>query len=104
MIGYDFVNESGDVRDFFGHGSMTSGLVVGRHPTDASFEFAPATNARMTMIRALGRGGQSNSIDLSRAIHYAVKIKAQVVSCSWGGGSDTQGESIFLLVGYAKRI
>lgn len=90
VIGYDFVNESGDVRDFFGHGSMTSGLVVGRHPTDASFEFAPATNARMTMIRALGRGGQSNSIDLSRAIHYAVKIKAQVVSCSWGGGSDTQ--------------
>jgi hypothetical protein len=70
---------------------MCSGFIAGRNPSNPAFEFSPATNARLSMIRALDQSGHSNSIDLARALHYAFKIKAQVVSCSWGGGSDTQG-------------
>jgi hypothetical protein len=92
IIGYDFVNESGNVTDKFGHGTMCSGYVAGRNPEDPDFPLAPARNARLTMVRGLDGAGKSNSIDLARSIAYVVKMKPQIVSCSWGGGSDTQGE------------
>ncbi|KAJ3415302.1 hypothetical protein HDV05_005172 [Chytridiales sp. JEL 0842] len=90
VYGYDFVQETGNLTDPYGHGTLCSGFISSRHPTDPNFPLAPARNARLTMARGLDAAGKSNSVDLSRGIGYVVKKGVEVVSCSWGGGSDTQ--------------
>lgn len=85
--GYDFVEEDGIPQDEFGHGTHVAGLLAARQNGAA---YALPRNARLTVVRALDRAGKSNSIDLFRAIAYAVDAGVDVLNCSWGGGRPTQ--------------
>ena len=40
-------------------------------------------------MRSLDQSGKSNSIDLARAVHYAVDEGFEIINCSWGGGRVT---------------
>ncbi len=87
-FGYDFVEEDADPQDEFGHGTHVAGLLAAQS-SDSELR-NPAPNVRLTVVRALDRSGKSNSIDLARGLLYAADNGAEVVNCSWGGGSDTQ--------------
>ena len=77
-LGYDFVRESGSLKDGFGHGTHVTGLAN------------TSPNAQIFTIRALDSNGKSNSVDLLRGLEYAIVVDADVINCSWGGGSVTQ--------------
>ncbi len=85
--GYDFVEEDAQPQDEFGHGTHVAGLLMGRRGEEL---WSAAPNLRLTVVRALDRYGKSNSIDLARAIVYALDRGATLINCSWGGGPDTQ--------------
>ena len=87
-IGYDFVNENSTIVDQLGHGTHVAGLLVGQNSQLGLT--ASAKNGRLTVIRALDRGGKSTSIDLSRALQYAIDQDVEVLNLSWGGGGITQ--------------
>ena len=85
--GYDFVMDDNDPADLMGHGTHVSGLLASR---DADgIPFATARNGSLMAVRAIDQSGKSNSIELSRAIDYAVGQGAEVMNCSWGGGAES---------------
>ena len=86
IFGYDFAYEKGDPEDEHGHGTHVAGLVA----SGVSENWSVGFNSKVTIIRALNASGKSNSIDLARAIRYAVDVGIDIINCSWGGGSPTQ--------------
>ena len=88
--GYDFVNEDGHPEDENGHGTHVTGLISSiDKKNDDLFGIAP--NAEIIVTKVFDKKGLSNSIDLARAIIYLSKTGAQIVNCSWGGGSKSLG-------------
>jgi subtilisin family serine protease len=85
--GYDFVEEDAVPQDQFGHGTHVAGLLAAKLAGDIR---NASPNLRLQVVRALDQSGKSNSIDLARALFYAAENAAEIVNCSWGGGSDTQ--------------
>ena len=88
-LGYDFVHDDSSPEDEHGHGTHVSGLIAGRF-ADGSPMGPSADNARLVIAKGLGSSGNSNSIDLARAVSYAVSRKVDIMNCSWGGGFATQ--------------
>jgi subtilisin family serine protease len=89
LVGYDFVEDDPTPQDEFGHGTHVAGLVGGVNPeTGAPVALNGVTRVRV--LRALDRYGKSNSIDLARAVGYAVDNDSDFLNCSWGGGPVTQ--------------
>lgn len=100
--GYDFVDEDPIPEDGFGHGTHVAGLLMGALENEV---LTPAPNLRLTVIRGLDRYGKSNSIDLARALTYAVESGAELINCSWGGGPDTQAlRDVFAFVASRGRL
>lgn len=87
-IGYDFVTEQPEPIDLFGHGTHVAGLI--NNAWSHTGELGGAFNTKLRIFRALDGSGKSNSIDLSRAIAAAIRSKADIMNCSWGGGPETQ--------------
>jgi|GEM_PF-592928 len=87
-IGYDFVTEQPEPIDLFGHGTHVAGLI--NNAWSHTGELGGAFNTKLRIFRALDSSGKSNSIDLSRAIAAAIRSKADIMNCSWGGGPETQ--------------
>lgn len=90
QFGYDFVNEDNFPEDENGHGTHVSGLITAFNAQTGD-QFGIAPNAQLLIAKVFNRKGQSNSIDLARAVIYAAHSRADVVNCSWGGGAKSQG-------------
>ena len=82
--GFDFVLENKAMVDKHGHGTHVAGLLASRYKDGESFSIA--NNVKLMVLRALDQSGRSYSIDLARAIRYAVNAGAELINCSWGGG------------------
>ncbi|NBO37427.1 hypothetical protein EBU99_02460 [bacterium] len=87
-VGYDFIAELANPIDLFGHGTHVAGLLNNIWSADGLA--GGAYNARLRLLRALDSKGKSNSIDLARALAAAVRGRADIINCSWGGGPETQ--------------
>lgn len=83
IYGFDFVLETHEALDSFGHGAHVAALLAADYQGQS---FSPADQAELLVTRALDRSWRSNSIDLARAIYYAVDEGAEVLNLSWGGG------------------
>jgi hypothetical protein len=81
VLGYDFVIDQGEPEDKFGHGTHVTGI-LGRHD-------GPHQYHKIKVLRALDQSGKSTSLDLARAIHYALDHGIDILNCSWGGGRRT---------------
>ena len=75
VIGYDFVNESGNPIDVDGHGTKVSGIVTRDFDTDVQLELMSLK------FHELNRG---KVFDAICAIHYAVDNGAEILNLSWG--------------------
>lgn len=81
IVGFDFVTDQSSPADKFGHGSHVTGIL--------SYPDFDQDIIKLTSLRSLDQHGSSNSIDLARAINYAVDQKVDIINCSWGGGRPT---------------
>jgi hypothetical protein len=90
VYGYDFVHEDPTPEDPNGHGTHVAALVAGRRPGGES-GWGAFPEAEVMIARAFGPKGNSNSIDLARAVTYVARSGAELVNCSWGGGSYSLG-------------
>lgn len=87
--GCDFVGKDGDPMDVFGHGTHVSGT-IGATANDNTGIVGVAWNVRILPIRFLGDDGSGSLADAIKSIDYAVAMKANIMSNSWGGGGFSQ--------------
>ncbi len=91
--GYDFSSETGDgdPLDDHGHGSHCSGT-IGAKGGDSAGIVGVNWNVKIIGVKFLNGDGSGTLEGAIKAIDYAVKMNAKVLSNSWGGG----GESLLL--------
>lgn len=95
--GASFVNTqpSGNPLDDHGHGSHCSGT-IGAKGDDEKGIVGVAWNVRLMGVKFLDAGGSGSLENALKAIDYATKMGAKILSNSWGGGgySETLKQAI----------
>ncbi len=93
--GYDFANNKGDPMDDHGHGSHCSGT-IGAKGNDGKGIVGVNWDVRIMGVKFLDAGGSGNLENALKAIDYATKMGAKIMSNSWGGGgySETLKQAI----------
>ncbi|MBF0360417.1 MAG: S8 family serine peptidase [Oligoflexia bacterium] len=79
--GWDFYEDSNQPYDETAHGTHCAGIVAAK--SKVAMGIAP--NVSVMPLRFIGPDGNGASSDAIRAIEYAVKMKVNVISSSWGG-------------------
>ncbi len=87
--GYDFTGKDADPMDVYGHGTHVSGT-IGARPNDGVGVVGVAWNVRILPVRFLGDDGGGTLADAVSSIEYAITMKANIMSNSWGGGGFSQ--------------
>jgi subtilisin family serine protease len=93
--GYNAIDDSGDPMDDHGHGSHCSGT-IGASGNDGKGIVGVAWNVRIMGAKFLDRNGSGTLEAAIKAIDYATKMGARIMSNSWGGGgrSETLAQAI----------
>lgn len=81
--GFDFYAGRGDPIDENGHGTHTAGTIAAVRNGAGVIGIAP--RVKVMALRFLGPEGQGTTEGAIRAIRYAVRMGARVISASWGG-------------------
>jgi len=98
--GWNFVDNSREVRDLSGHGTIVAGLIAASS-TD-KFGIAGINPwARVMALKAMELNGKGGSINLAQAIVYAADHGARVINLSVGGRTLTRMEQE--AIDYAAR-
>ncbi len=87
VFGYDFVNNRGLENDEYGHGTHCAGVIGASH-NDIGIA-GVMKHVRIMGLKFFSSNGGATS-DAIRAINYAVKNGAHVISNSWGGYSHSR--------------
>lgn len=90
QFGFNFRDESGDVIDEGGHETHVAGIIAARWDDRGIAGVNP--HARVMALKVANYLGQANSIDISRAIFYAVEHGARVINISYSGDKPTKIE------------
>jgi thermitase len=85
-LGYDFVNNDNDPIDDFGHGTHCAGIIAAT--INNSLGIAGLAQVKIMAEKGLGADGYGSDSDLAKCIIHAVDAGADILSNSWGGGSD----------------
>lgn len=84
LFGYNFVDNNGDVRDKNGHGTVVAGIIAAL--SNKGFGIAGVDPwARIMALKAMEVDGHGGSVNVSKAIFYAVDHGARVINLSVGG-------------------
>jgi len=83
--GYDFANSDGDPMDGNGHGTHCSGTIGAIHDNGVGVA-GVMSEVQLIGIKFLTDQGSGTTANAIAAIDYAVKIGADIMSNSWGGG------------------
>ncbi len=81
--GWNFHDNSNDPNDNMGHGSHCAGIIAGAHNGVGIMGVAPT--AQIMAVKFLGAGGDGTLENGILATEYAMIMKANVLSNSWGG-------------------
>ena len=87
--GYNFADDKGDSTDDNGHGSHCAGT-IGARGNDGAGVAGVNWSVSMMAVKFLDAQGSGTLANAIKAIDYARKNGAQVLSNSWGGGTFTQ--------------
>ncbi len=85
-LGYDFVNNDTDPIDDFGHGTHCAGTIAAT--TNNTLGIAGVAQVKIMAEKGLDVSGQGYNSNLAKCIIHAVDAGADILSNSWGGGSD----------------
>ncbi len=89
VYGYNFANNTGDPLDDQMHGSHCAG-VIGAKGNDDIDVAGINWNVRMMALKFLGSDGSGSTDSAVKAIDYAIKMKAKILSNSWGGSGSSK--------------
>jgi len=91
FFGWNFRDDSKDVMDHGGHDSHVAGVIAAR--SNNKFGIAGINpHARIMSLKVANFTGQADSINISRAIFYAVDSGARVINISYGGAKPSRIE------------
>ncbi len=88
IYGYDFSNNDGDPMDGHSHGTHCAGVIGAVH-NDLGIR-GVMNNVKMMAIKFLSDSGRGETEEAIKAIDYAVKMGAHILSNSWGGDEFSQ--------------
>lgn len=91
LHGWDFVEDSGVIKDYQGHGTAVAGIIAASGNNGVGVS-GVMWNASLMSLRVLDETGTGDVGAAIEAIDYAVAHGAQVINLSWG----TTGESFVL--------
>ena len=87
--GYNAIDGTGNSIDDQGHGSHCSGT-IGARGNDGKGIVGVNWNVKIMSVKFLSSSGSGSLEDALKAIDYATKMGAKVLSNSWGGGGFSQ--------------
>jgi subtilisin family serine protease len=97
--GWNFLDENTDLRDLRGHGTMVAGIIAAR--TNSGIGIAGINAGAVIMpLKVADKKGEANSLNIYRAIHYAVDHGARVINISLGSPGVSRLEQ--LAINYAR--
>ncbi len=93
LHGWNFVDNNNDISDLHGHGTHISGIIkkeFQKHSADST----SIPSARLMVLKYYNpRAADSENVrNTVKALHYAVKMKAQIINYSGGGGTPSLKE------------
>ena len=80
--GWNFVNNSSDITDDFGHGTHCAGIVCG-DGTSGQIS-GVAYDAKLMTVKIVGRAGSGTVAQMLSGVQFAIENKAQILSMSLG--------------------
>lgn len=89
IYGYNAVANTGDPKDDHGHGSHCSG-VIGAKGDSGNGVVGVNWDTRIMAVKFLDNNGSGTLENAIKAIDYATKMGAKIMSNSWGGGAVSQ--------------
>ena len=99
LHGWDFVANSGEIKDEQGHGTAVAGIIAAEGNNGLGIA-GVMWRAGLMSLRVLDNTGTGDVGSAVEAIDYAVAHGAQVINLSWG----TTGESIALKAAIERAI
>lgn len=87
--GYNAITDDGNAMDDQGHGTHVSGT-IGAKGNDGKGIVGVTWDAQIMAVKFLDANGSGTLEDAIKAINYATKMGAKVMSNSWGGGGFSQ--------------
>ncbi|KAF7456860.1 serine protease, subtilase family, signal peptide [Cryptosporidium felis] len=90
IYGYDFANNKGTPVDDEGHGTHCAGTIAARGNNNEGISGINWRGVKIMALKFLRGNGIGFLSDSVKAINYAIKMGANILSNSWGGGSFSQ--------------
>ncbi len=97
--GWNFLEETNDLADYRGHGTVVAGIIAAK--TNNGQGIAGINPGAIIMpLKVADKLGNTNSLHIFRAIHYAVANGARVINISLGARGASRLEQ--LAINYAR--
>lgn len=84
--GYNFVDDTSDIEDDYGHGTHVSGIAAAKIDNSKGIA-GMAGNASIMPLKVAGSDGRYTAADLAQGIIYAADNDADIINMSLGGDS-----------------
>ena len=98
--GWNFNDEDSDLTDYAGHGTLVAGVIAAKRNNNIGIA-GINPGAQIMVLKVTNRFGQTNSLAIYRAIHYAVKHGARVINISLGGAGVSKLEQLAINFAHA---
>ncbi|EEA08366.1 S8/S53 family serine protease, putative [Cryptosporidium muris RN66] len=90
IYGYDFANNKGTPIDDEGHGTHCAGTIAAKGNNSEGISGINWNGVKIMALKFLRGSGIGFLSDSVKAINYAIKMGAHILSNSWGGGTFSQ--------------
>ncbi len=101
--GWNFLDENADVKDLRGHGSIVSGIIAAKMNNGQGIA-GINPGAVIMPLKVADSHGNTNSLNIYRAIHYAVRAGAKIINISLGARGVSHLEELAINYARARNV
>ncbi len=103
VYGWNFLDNNNDLTDYKGHGTFVAGIIAAR--SNNGIGIAGINPGAVIMpLKVADNEGHANSLDIARAIYYAVNNGARVINISLGGRGFSRLEQAAINYAYSNGV